>query len=181
MLVSLTGMQAHPAALKDVCTAVRELALSHRDTGFLMPVGSHRPLRDAAIPLLGAVPNVHLMPVPPLPEFVACLRAARLVLTDAGDVLEQAVALGVPVLAVRATPHLPEAVRAGSARLVGTDRAAILRETTALLADPAQHAAMAAACTPHGDGHASERITLALDRFMTGLAPLLPPHDEFRI
>lgn len=180
VLVSLTGMQAHPAALKDICAAVRELALTHRDTGFVVPVGSHRPLRDAAIPLLGAIPNVHLMPVPPLSEFVAILRAARLVLTDAADVLEQAVALGVPVLAVRATPHLPEAVRAGSARLVGTDRAAILRETTALLTDAAQHAAMAAACAMPGDGHASERITLALDRFMTGLAPLLPPHVEFR-
>lgn len=180
VLVSLTGMQAHPAALKDICAAVRELALSHRDTGFLVPLGSHRPLRDAAIPLLGAVPNVHLMPVPPLPEFVGCLRAACLVLTDAADVLEQAAALGVPVLALRATPHLPEAVRAGRAKLVGTEKAAILRETAALLDDPARHAAMAAACAAPGDGHASERITLALDRFMTGLVPLLPPHAEFR-
>jgi UDP-N-acetylglucosamine 2-epimerase (non-hydrolysing) len=180
VLVSLTGMQAHPAALKDICAAMRELALSHRETGFLVPLGSHRPLRDAAIPLLGAVPNVHLMPVPPLPEFVGCLRAACLVLTDAADVLEQAAALGVPVLALRATPHLPEAVRAGRAKLVGTDKAAILRETAALLDDAARHAAMAAACAAPGDGHASERITLALDRFMTGLVPLLPPHAEFR-
>ncbi|BFR49560.1 UDP-N-acetylglucosamine 2-epimerase [Nitratidesulfovibrio sp. HK-II] len=180
VLVSLTGMQAHPAALKDICAAVRELALSHRDTGFLVPLGSHRPLRDAAIPLLGAVPNVHLMPVPPLPEFVGCLRAACLVLTDAADVLEQAAALGVPVLALRATPHLPEAVHAGRAKLVGTEKAAILRETAALLDDAARHAAMAAACAAPGDGHASERITLALDRFMTGLVPLLPPHAEFR-
>lgn len=180
VLVSLTGMQAHPTALKDICAAVRELALSHRDTGFLVPLGSHRPLRDAAIPLLGAVPNVHLMPVPPLPEFVGCLRAACLVLTDAADVLEQAAALGVPVLALRATPHLPEAVRAGRATLVGTDKAAILRETAALLDDATRHAAMAAACAAPGDGHASERITLALDRFMTGLVPLLPPHAEFR-
>lgn len=180
VLVSLHGMHANPAALKDICTAVRELALARRDIGFLVPVGSHRPLRDAAIPLLGAVPNVHLMPVPPLPEFVTCLRAARLVLTDAADVLEQAAALGVPVLALRATPHLPDAVRAGRARLVGTDKAAILRETAALLDDGAHHAAMAAACAAPGDGHASERITLALDRFMTGLAPLLPPHAEFR-
>lgn len=180
VLVSLNGMHASPPALKDVCAAVRELALARRDTGFLVPVGSHRPLRDAAIPLLGAVPNVRLMPVPPLPEFVACLRAACLVLTDAADVLEQAAALGVPVLALRATPHLPEAVRAGRAKLVGTDKAAILRETAALLDDPAHHATMAAACAAPGDGHASERITLALDRFMTGLAPLLPPHAEFR-
>lgn len=180
VLVSLNGMGAHPTALKDICAAVRELALSHRDTGFLVPLGSQRPLRDAAIPLLGAVPNVHLMPVPPLPEFVGCLRAACLVLTDAADVLEQAAALGVPVLALRATPHLPEAVRAGRAKLVGTDKAAILRETAALLDDAARHAAMAAACAAPGDGHASERITLALDRFMTGLAPLLPPHAEFR-
>lgn len=180
VLVSLNGMHASPPALKNVCAAVRELALARRDTGFLVPVGSHRPLRDAAIPLLGAVPNVRLMPVPPLPEFVACLRAACLVLTDAADVLEQAAALGVPVLALRATPRLPEAVRAGRARLVGTDKAAILRETAALLDDPAHRAAMAAACAAPGDGHASERITLALDRFMTGLAPLLPPHAEFR-
>ncbi|MBZ2170818.1 UDP-N-acetylglucosamine 2-epimerase [Nitratidesulfovibrio sp. SRB-5] len=180
VLVSLHGLHASPQALKDICAAVRELALARRDTGFLVPVGSHRPLRDAAIPLLGALPNVHLMPVPPLPEFVACLRAARLVLTDAADVLEQAAALGVPVLALRATPHLPGAVRAGRARLVGTDKAAILRETAALLDDGAHHAAMAAACTAPGDDNASRRITLALDRFMTGLAPLLPPHAEFR-
>lgn len=180
VLVSLHGLHASPQALKDIFAAVRELALTRRDTGFLVPVGSHRPLRDAAIPLLGAVPNVHLTPVPPLPEFVACLRAARLVLTDAAEVLEQAAALGVPVLALRATPHLPDAVRAGRARLVGTDKAAILRETAALLDDDAHHAAMAAACVAPGDDHASRRITLALDRFMTGLAPLLPPHVEFR-
>lgn len=180
VLVSLHGLHASPQALKDICAAVRELALARRDTGFLVPVGNHRPLRDAAIPLLGAVPNVHLMPVPPLPEFVAWLRAAHLVLTDAADVLEQAAALGVPVLALRATPQLPDAVRAGRARLVGTDKAAILRETATLLDDDAHHAAMAAACATPGDAHASERITLALDRFMTGLAPLLPPHAEFR-
>ncbi|MDR3045189.1 MAG: UDP-N-acetylglucosamine 2-epimerase [Desulfovibrio sp.] len=180
VLVSLHGLHANPQALKDICAAVRELALARRDTGFLVPMGRHRPLRDAAIPLLGAVPNVHLMPVPPLPEFVACLRAARLVLTDAADLQEQAAALGVPVLAVRATPQLPDAVRAGRARLVGTDKAAILRETAALLDDAAHHAAMAAACAVPGDDHASRRITLALDRFMTGLAPLLPPHAEFR-
>jgi len=180
VLVSLHGLHANPQALKDICAAVRELALDRRDTGFLVPVGRHRPLRDAAIPLLGAVPNVRLMPVPPLPEFVVCLRDARLVLTDAEDVLEQASALGVPVLALRANPQLPDAVRAGRARLVGTDKAAILRETAALLDDGAHHAAMAAACATPGDDHASRRITLALDRFMTGLAPLLPPHAEFR-
>jgi len=83
-------------------------------------------------------------------------------LTDSGGVQEEAPALGKPVLVMRDTTERPEGVAAGTARLVGTDRATIIAEATRLLDDPAAYAAMAQAHNPFGDGHSSARICAAI-------------------
>jgi UDP-N-acetylglucosamine 2-epimerase len=90
------------------------------------------------------------------------LQRAHLVLTDSGGLQEEAPALGTPVLVLREVTERPEALQAGTARLVGTDADRIVAETSRLLDDPQAHAAMAHAANPYGDGHAAERIVAAL-------------------
>jgi UDP-N-acetylglucosamine 2-epimerase (non-hydrolysing) len=98
---------------------------------------------------------------------VAAIRSSTLLLTDSGGLQEEAPALGKPVLVLRRTTERPEAVEAGTARLVGTDSAAILAAASELLSDPVAYGAMAQARNPFGDGHASERIVAAARRFLS--------------
>jgi UDP-N-acetylglucosamine 2-epimerase (non-hydrolysing) len=97
-------------------------------------------------------------------DFVAMMAACDIVLTDSGGIQEEAPSLGKPVLVMRDTTERPEGVAAGTARLVGTDPAVIVAETTRLLDDPAAYAAMARAHNPYGDGTASRRIAEVLAR-----------------
>ena len=92
-----------------------------------------------------------------------------LVLTDSGGLQEEAPTLGKPVLVLRDTTERPEAVDAGTARLIGTSASAILGEVSHLLADAAAYNAMARAVNPFGDGHASGRIVAACREFLTKL------------
>ncbi|RZV48951.1 MAG: UDP-N-acetylglucosamine 2-epimerase (non-hydrolyzing), partial [Sphingomonadaceae bacterium] len=107
---------------------------------------------------LGGRGNVRLIaPLDYLP-FVDLMRRSYLVLTDSGGVQEEAPSLGKPVLVMRDTTERPEAVDAGTVKLVGTDDAAIVREATKLLDDEAAYAQMSRAHNPYGDGKASARI-----------------------
>jgi len=103
----------------------------------------------------------HRLPVDYL-EFVHLMARADLVLTDSGGVQEEAPSLGKPVLVLREVTERPEGVTAGTARVVGTDRARIVAAATELLTSPEAYARMANAVNPYGDGHASERILSAL-------------------
>ena len=95
---------------------------------------------------------------------------STLIVTDSGGIQEEAPALDVPVLVTRETTERGEGVEAGTLRLVGTDPDRIVAAATLLLTDPAEHAAMAAAANPYGDGRASERIVAALE-YLAGLGP----------
>jgi len=97
---------------------------------------------------------------------VAAMRAATLLLTDSGGLQEEAPALGKPVLVLRRTTERPEAVQAGTARLIGTDSADIVREASLLLDSHEAYEAMARAHNPFGDGQASVRIVEASRRFL---------------
>jgi UDP-N-acetylglucosamine 2-epimerase (non-hydrolysing) len=102
--------------------------------------------------------NVHLIePLPYLP-FVALMNRATLILTDSGGVQEEAPSLGKPVLVMRNTTERPEAVAAGTVKLVGTDPARIVRETTDLLTSVSDRQTMSQAINPYGDGKAAARI-----------------------
>jgi len=94
--------------------------------------------------------------------FVHLLKRSYLVLTDSGGIQEEAPGLGKPVLVLRNVTERPEAVQAGTARLVGTEQASIVREVGRLLDDRGDYASMAHAANPYGDGHAAERIVEAL-------------------
>ena len=124
--------------------------------------GSGEPLER----LLGDHPRVVLTEPLDYDRLVAAMRSCTLLLSDSGGLQEEAPALGKPVLVLRRTTERPEAVEAGTARLIGTDSDSILRETSRLLEDPSAYDAMARAHNPFGDGLASERILAAARRFL---------------
>src|SRR5262249_31352892 len=113
----------------------------------------------------GVLNNIHLIePLSYLP-FIALLDRTTLVLTDSGGIQEEAPSLGKPVLVLRDTTERPEAIAAGTVKLVGTDYEAIVHETSRLLTDSAAYRAMARAHNPYGDGRATLRIVEACEAY----------------
>ena len=144
------------------------LALLERfpDTALLLPLHRNPTVREPLQALLGDHPRVFLTEPLDYDRLVAAMRGATLLLTDSGGLQEEAPALGKPVLVLRRTTERPEAVEAGTAKLIGTDAADILREASLLLEDPAAYEAMARAHNPFGDGQASGRILAASRAFL---------------
>lgn len=112
--------------------------------------------------LLAAVPNITLLEPLDYLSFVHLMKASYLVLTDSGDVQEEAPGLGKPVFVMRQTTEQPEGIAAGAARLVGTARAEIVAGVTWLMDDPEVYRRMAQAVTPYGDDHAGQRTVEAI-------------------
>jgi UDP-N-acetylglucosamine 2-epimerase (non-hydrolysing) len=135
------------------------------------PVHLNPNVQEPVRRLLSGIPNVHLIePLDYLP-FVYLMHRAHLILTDSGGVQEEAPSLGKPVLVMRDATERPEAVAAGTVRLVGTEERAIREGIDRLLADPAEYERMSFAHNPYGDGHATVRILDLLgDRHVPALA-----------
>ena len=163
ILVTAHRRESFGRPLEDIFTALRTLTETYpKDIHLVYPVHLNPNVHAPAHRLLGNLPNVSLIePLDYLP-MVHLMKRAYLVLTDSGGLQEEAPALGTPVLVLREVTERPEAIEAGTARLVGTDPARILSETRRLLDDPAARQAMAHAANPYGDGHAAERIVEAL-------------------
>jgi UDP-N-acetylglucosamine 2-epimerase (non-hydrolysing) len=128
------------------------------DVAVIFPVHPNPHVRQAMEGALRSLANVAMIEPLDYPHFVRLLKMAELVLTDSGGVQEEAPALGKPVLVLRETTERPEAIVAGAALLVGTDRRRIVAEVSRLLDDRSAYAAMARAHNPYGDGKAAERI-----------------------
>jgi UDP-N-acetylglucosamine 2-epimerase len=171
-LVLITGHRRENFGdgFESICAAIRELARLFPDAAFVYPVHLNPSVRDPVRRILGASPggNVHLIEPLGYLEFVALMARSTLILTDSGGVQEEAPSLGKPVLVMRETTERPEAVDAGTVRLVGTDERTIVAETSRLLNDPAAHAAMTRAHNPYGDGLAAGRIVAACLEFHRG-------------
>lgn len=145
-----------------ICKAIKELAELHPDMDFVYPVHLNPNVQKPVYELLSGVENVYLIsPLDYLP-FIYAMQHSFLVLTDSGGVQEEAPSLGKPVLVMRNTTERPEAVEAGTVRLVGTDAAAIVDNVTELLRDKELYKQMSETHNPYGDGHACERIVKAL-------------------
>jgi len=142
-------------------TGLKRLA-DRDDVHLLYPVHPNPNVRGPAYEVLGNHPHVTLSPPMDYLAFAHLMAKAYLILTDSGGIQEEAPGLGVPVLVMRAVTERPEALQAGTAKLVGTETEAIYTEAAKLLDDPAAHAAMARAVNPFGDGHAAERIVSIL-------------------
>jgi UDP-N-acetylglucosamine 2-epimerase (non-hydrolysing) len=118
--------------------------------------------------LLGGEAGIRLCQPLEYVQFVDLMRRAYLLITDSGGIQEEGPSLGKPVLVMRAKTERPEAVEAGTVKLVGTSAARIVRETERLLEDRAEYQRMSRAHNPYGDGHASERIGQALAKWFGG-------------
>jgi UDP-N-acetylglucosamine 2-epimerase (non-hydrolysing) len=146
-----------------IARAVLELVDTHSDILAVLPMHRNPLVRDILIPILGHHDRIRLIEGQEYQPFVKLQQRATVILTDSGGVQEEAPSLGKPVLVLRETTERPEGVAAGTAKLVGTNHAAIVEEASRLLDDPAAYAAMAHAASPYGDGRASERIADALE------------------
>ena len=149
----------HP--IENICNAIKELA-ARPDVEIVYPVHLNPNVQEPVHRNLKNVPHVHLLPPLDYLPLVHLMKHATLFLTDSGGIQEEAPAFGVPVLVMRETTERPEGVEAGALKLVGTDTHHILQEATRLLDSPSEHAEMAKAVNPYGDGHAAERIVQAL-------------------
>ena len=143
-----------------ICTAIRKLAERFADVHFIYPVHLNPNVREPVGRILGhhCGKNVHLIEPQSYLPFVALMNRSYLILTDSGGVQEEAPSLGKPVLVMRDTTERPEAVTAGTVKIIGTDVEAIERETSVLLSDGSEYSKMAASVNPYGDGNAVKRI-----------------------
>jgi len=142
---------------ENICHAIREIA-GRGDVQVVYPVHLNPNVQDPVNRILSNCADVFLIePLDYLP-FVHLMDRADILLTDSGGIQEEAPSLGKPVLVMRDTTERPEAVEAGTVRLVGTDRGEITAQVNCLLDDPVAYEKMALAHNPYGDGHAAERI-----------------------
>ena len=144
--------------------AIKELAALHPDMDIVYPVHLNPNVQKPVYELLSGVDNVYLIsPLDYLP-FIFAMQHSTLLLTDSGGVQEEAPSLGKPVLVMRNTTERPEAVEAGTVKLVGTNTEDIVGNVTELLHNKELYRRMSETHNPYGDGHACERIIAALIR-----------------
>ena len=145
-----------------ICKAIKELAALHPEMDIVYPVHLNPNVQKPVYELLSGLSNVYLIsPLDYLP-FIYTMQHSTLLLTDSGGVQEEAPSLGKPVLVMRDTTERPEAVEAGTVKLVGTNAEAIVSNVTALLLDKEMYKRMSETHNPYGDGQACERIIAAL-------------------
>jgi UDP-N-acetylglucosamine 2-epimerase len=164
-LILVTGHRRENfgGGLERVCRALAALA-GRGDVQIVYPVHLNPTVQSTAQAVLSSSPSVHLIePLDYLP-FVYLMRRSYIIITDSGGIQEEAPGLGKPVLVTRDTTERPEAILAGTARLVGTSSGDLIAAAEELLDNNAAYAAMARARNPFGDGHAAERIVARLIR-----------------
>ncbi len=169
-LVLITGhrRESFGHGFECICRAIATLAEKFADTEFVYPVHLNPNVREPVFRLLGHRKNIRLIEPLDYLSFVALMDRSTLVLTDSGGVQEEAPSLGKPVLVMRDTTERPEAVEAGTVKLVGTDVRQIIDTVSQLLTDTDAYGRMAQAVNPYGDGKATGRILAACRRFLNG-------------
>lgn len=141
-----------------ICESIRVLANRFPDCDFIYPVHLNPNVREPVARVLSGIDNVHLIEPQDYLPFVYLMMRSHIILTDSGGIQEEAPSLGKPVLVMRDTTERPEAVLAGTVRLVGTHGDRIVDGVTKLLSDQDEYDRMSRAHNPYGDGKASERI-----------------------
>ena len=159
-LILVTGhrRESFGGGFERICEALAEIATNHPEAQVLYPMHLNPNVREPVNRILKNVDNVHLIEPQEYLPFVYLMNQAHIIVTDSGGVQEEAPSLGKPVLVMRDTTERPEAVGAGTVKLVGTDKNRIVNAVHELLTNPAEYEKMSRAHNPYGDGKACERI-----------------------
>lgn len=165
ILVTAHRRESFGRPLEEICLGLRDLVRRNPDLRLVFPVHLNPKVHEAVHRLLGHERRIKLIEPLPYLAFAHLMGAAYLILTDSGGIQEEAPSLGVPVLVLRHTTEREEAIDSGTAKLIGTDSAAIVREAERLLCDQGAYARMARADNPYGDGRAAKRIVSAILRW----------------
>ncbi|MBN2266746.1 MAG: UDP-N-acetylglucosamine 2-epimerase (non-hydrolyzing) [Candidatus Babeliaceae bacterium] len=160
-MILVTGhrRESFGGGFERICEALRRLALKYPEAQIVYPVHLNPNVQEPVNRLLDGVDNIHLIEPQDYLPFVYLMMSSYLILTDSGGIQEEAPSLGKPVLVMRETTERPEAVDAGTVKLVGTDVGRIVDEVSLLLDNPDAYHQMSRAHNPYGDGKACERIT----------------------
>ena len=165
-LILVTGhrRESFGGGFERICQALSQIAQQRHDIQIVYPMHLNPNVREPVNRLLSSLDNVFLIEPQDYLPFVYLMNESHIIITDSGGVQEEAPSLGKPVLVMRDTTERPEAVVAGTVKLVGTDIEKIVKETISLLDDKDNYATMSAAHNPYGDGKACERIVSTLVR-----------------
>jgi UDP-N-acetylglucosamine 2-epimerase (non-hydrolysing) len=166
ILVTAHRRESFGEGFENICLALREIALRNPDVHIVYPVHLNPNVREPVYRIVGGLDRVHLLEPLEYEPFVHLMNRSYFILTDSGGIQEEAPSLGKPVLVMREVTERPEALEAGTARLVGSKKESIIREAQKLLDNPAEYQKMAHKKNPYGDGRASERIVEILARLM---------------
>lgn len=176
LVLVTTHRRENLTAMAEIGGAVQELAEAYPDVIFALPLHLNPKVRDVVLPKVDMLENVIITDPLPYDQFTKLMKRSTIVLTDSGGVQEEAPSLGKPVLCMRDNTERPEAVLAGTVKLVGTNRQRIVTETRLLLDDQAAYCAMAQAVNPYGDGKAAERSIAAIAQ-LVGVGKRLPDFE----
>lgn len=158
ILVTAHRRENHGRPIRQICEALKCLAAAQPEWQIVYVVHRNPSIWQPVHELLAGVAGITLLPPVDYLTLVQLMKHSRVILTDSGGIQEEAPSLGVPVMVMRETTERPEAVTAGVAQLVGTDRDRIVGETIRLLQEPAVYASMSRAINPYGDGRAAQRV-----------------------
>jgi UDP-N-acetylglucosamine 2-epimerase (non-hydrolysing) len=150
---------------ENICHALKMIA-ENDEIEIVYPVHLNPNVRKPVLKILGKIPNIHLKEPLDYPSFVWLMNKSYIILTDSGGVQEEAPSLGKPVLVMRDITERTEGIEAGTAKIVGTDKEKIIRETLELLNDKSVYDKMAKAINPYGDGKSSEKILKTLSNIV---------------
>ncbi len=170
-LILVTGhrRESFGGGFERICEALVEIAQKHPDTQVLYPVHLNPNVREPVNRILKGVDNVHLIEPQDYLPFVYLMNQAHIILTDSGGIQEEAPSLGKPVLVMRDTTERPEAVEAGTVKLVGTNKQAIIDAVENLLTNQIDYENMSRAHNPYGDGQACDRIIDSIKQHFSNL------------
>jgi UDP-N-acetylglucosamine 2-epimerase (non-hydrolysing) len=183
LLVTVHRRENHGQPLQDICQALRQLLTTRTDLQLVLPVHLNPNVHSVVHAILGGLEHVYLTEPLGYPDFVNLMARSHIIVTDSGGVQEEAPSLGKPVLVIRQTTERPEAIAAGTARLIGTRKEDIISGVSQLLDVPERYRQMACAVNPYGDGHAAERIVLSIRRYfqLTDSLPAEFTHENERM
>lgn len=176
LLVTTHRRESWGAPMRNLAAAIARLATEREDLVVVLPMHRNPIVRDVLEPTLAHLDNVLLIEPLSYGPFARLVARADVILTDSGGLQEEGPSLGKPVLVARDNTERPEAIDAGTARLVGTETDVVVEAVSGLLDDPAAYEAMAHAVNPYGDGHAAARTRHAIEVYL-GLAD--GPVEEF--